>query len=116
MLLVLTLLFAANIDDGAYEMRTRYILSWLATLGLLILFGFPVALAGFTSNVGQTCRDIHWLAWICRSEHRVWIVDHDLTRLPAPQIVQDIIQGVFPPVLLAVLFLILPHLLKGTTL
>ncbi|KIM21246.1 hypothetical protein M408DRAFT_333566 [Serendipita vermifera MAFF 305830] len=87
----------ANIDDGAYEMRTRYVLSWLATLALLILFGFPIALAGFTSNVAQSCHDYWWLAWICTT----------------PQIVQNIIQGVFPPVLLAILFLILPYFLKG---
>lgn len=34
----------------------------------------------------------------------------------APKIVQSLIQGVFPPVLLAVLFLILPYLLKGESL
>jgi calcium permeable stress-gated cation channel len=94
-------------------MRTRYILSWLATLALLILFGFPVALAGFTSNVTQSCRQFWWLAWICKSEHSMWVVDYDLIRLLAPQIVQNIIQGVFPPVLLAALFIILPYLLKG---
>lgn len=38
--------FVANVDDGAYEVRTRYALSWAATLGLIILWGFPVALAG----------------------------------------------------------------------
>jgi len=38
---------------------------------------------------------------------------HHLMSLPAPQIVQNIIQGVFPPILLAVIFLILPYLLKG---
>jgi calcium permeable stress-gated cation channel len=109
------MVYTANIDDGAYEMRTRYALSWFATLALLILFGFPVALAGFTSNVSQSCRQFWWLAWICRSVYSTWVVDYDLTRLLAPQIVQDIIQGVFPPVLLAVLFIILPYLLKGTS-
>jgi hypothetical protein len=43
----------------------------------------------------------------------MWVVDYDLIRLLAPQIVQNIIQGVFPPVLLAALFIILPYLLKG---
>jgi hypothetical protein len=37
---------AANIDDGAYEVRSRYVLSWAATFALIVLWGFPVALAG----------------------------------------------------------------------
>ncbi|KAG8834258.1 hypothetical protein FRC17_009267 [Serendipita sp. 399] len=103
-----------NIDDGAYEMRSRYVLSWAATFGecigddlaqlvielrkaLIIIWGFPVALAGFTSNVADSCARYWWLAWICK----------------APIIVQNLIQAVFPPLLLIVLFLILPVLLQG---
>lgn len=94
-------------------MRTRYVLSWIATFALLILFGFPVALAGFTSNVAESCRNWWWLAWICKSEYGFRSLVVALTSFQAPQIAQNIIQGVFPPLLLAVLFIILPYLLKG---
>ena len=38
--------FVADIDDGAYEIHMRYARSWAATLGLLILWGFPTELSG----------------------------------------------------------------------
>ncbi|CAG7847024.1 Uncharacterized protein RSN1 AltName: Full=Rescuer of SRO7 at high Nacl protein 1 [Serendipita indica DSM 11827] len=86
-----------NIDDGAYEQRSRYVLSWLATIALLIAWGFPVALAAFVSNTQDSCQKYSWLRWICR----------------LPTIPQALIQAVFPPLLLIVLFVILPFLLKG---
>jgi Calcium-dependent channel, 7TM region, putative phosphate len=78
-------------------MKFRYLLSWAATLGLVILWAIPVAFAGAVSNVDKLCNTYHWLAWVCNTSSTV----------------QGIIQGVFPPVLLAVLFLLLPYFLRG---
>ncbi|KAG8922564.1 hypothetical protein FRC02_011782 [Tulasnella sp. 418] len=87
----------SNIDDGAYETRARYVISWAATIGLIVLWSFPVAFVGLLSNVDSLCSEVHWLAWVCR----------------LPSVVQGIIQGVLPPLFLAILFLILPMILRG---
>ncbi|KIO24905.1 hypothetical protein M407DRAFT_15343 [Tulasnella calospora MUT 4182] len=86
-----------NIDDSGYETRARYVISWLAMLGLIVAWTFPVAFVGLLSNVSSLCVKVHWLAWICR-----------LSDIP-----QGIIQGILPPVFLAILFLILPWILRG---
>lgn len=78
-------------------MKFRYLLSWSATVGLLILWAFPVAFAGAVSNVDTLCGTYHWLAWVCNTPH----------------IVQGIIQGVFPPVFIVILFLLLPYFLRA---
>jgi hypothetical protein len=78
-------------------MKFRYLLSWAATLGLIVLWAIPVAFAGAVSNVDTLCGTYHWLAWVCNTPH----------------IVQGLIQGVFPPVFIAILFLLLPYFLRG---
>ncbi|KAG6920077.1 hypothetical protein DXG01_010145 [Tephrocybe rancida] len=86
-----------NLDDGALEMRSRYIISWLANVGLIIVWGFPVAFIGTLSNLDDLCSKIHWLAWVCE----------------APNPVPGIVQGVLPPTLLAILFALLPLILRA---
>lgn len=44
-----------NLDDGALEMRSRYVISWLATFGLIIAWAFPVAFIGTLSNLDDLC-------------------------------------------------------------
>jgi len=44
-----------NLDDGAIEMRSRYVISWLATVGLIIVWAFPVAFIGTLSNLDDLC-------------------------------------------------------------
>jgi len=78
-------------------MKFRYLLSWAANIGLIILWAFPVAFAGAVSNVDTLCGNYHWLAWVCNT----------------PPTVQGIIQGVFPPLFIAILFLILPYFLRA---
>ncbi|QRV93773.1 tranport-associated late exocytosis protein [Ceratobasidium sp. AG-Ba] len=86
-----------NIDDGAYEVRARYVLSWLLTFAVIAFWFIPTAFAGILSNVDQLCVKASWLAWICR----------------LPGVVQGIIQGVLPPVFLALLFILLPIYLRA---
>ncbi|KAJ8076810.1 phosphate metabolism protein 7 [Marasmius tenuissimus] len=85
-----------NLDDGALEMRGRYVVSWAATIGLLIVWFFPVAAIGTLSNLDDLCRKVKWLQWAC----------------DAPNPVPGIIQGILPPLLLALLFVILPFILR----
>lgn len=44
-----------NLDDGALEMRSRYVISWLATFGLIIAWAFPVVFIGTLSNLDDLC-------------------------------------------------------------
>ncbi|KAG8889514.1 hypothetical protein FRB98_003988 [Tulasnella sp. 332] len=87
----------ANIDDSAYEVRARYATSWLAQLGLIILWAFPVAFVGTLSNLQGLCQKTPWLAWVCR-----------LLATPL-----GIIEGILPPTLLAILLAILPIILRA---
>ncbi|KAJ7497585.1 DUF221 family protein [Mycena latifolia] len=86
-----------NLDDGALEMTWRYATSWIATFGLIVAWGFPVAFIGTLSNIDDLCQKVHWLNWVCT----------------APNPVPGIIQGILPPVLLAILFALLPLILRG---
>ncbi|KAF7376421.1 hypothetical protein MSAN_00057600 [Mycena sanguinolenta] len=85
-----------NLDDGALEMTGRYVTSWIATIGLIIAWGFPVAFIGTLSQINTLCQQVHWLNWVCT----------------APNPVPGIIQGILPPVLLAILFALLPLVLR----
>ncbi|KAK0441132.1 DUF221 family protein [Armillaria borealis] len=86
-----------NLDDGALEIRGRYLTSWLATIGLIIGWAFPVTFIGTLSNVDDLCIKVHWLKWVCT----------------APDPVPALIQGVLPPALLAGLFALLPFILRA---
>ncbi|GAA5869649.1 hypothetical protein JCM8547_005096 [Rhodosporidiobolus lusitaniae] len=85
-----------NLNINPYQQRARLAASWAATLGLIILWSFPVAFVGLISNVSSLCISAPWLAWLCT--------------LPVP--VNGIIQGALPPAALAVLFLLLPIVLR----
>ena len=56
----------ANLDDGALEMKSRYLISWAATIGLIIAWAFPVGFIGTMSNVSELCVKVKWLEWVCR--------------------------------------------------
>ncbi|KAL0570068.1 phosphate metabolism protein 7 [Marasmius crinis-equi] len=86
----------SNLGLNPYEMKLRYVISWALTLGLIILWVFPVAFVGAISNIYSLCSKYKWLNWICT--------------LPKP--VVGIISGILPPVLLAVLFMLLPIVLR----
>ncbi|KIK66859.1 hypothetical protein GYMLUDRAFT_37938 [Collybiopsis luxurians FD-317 M1] len=86
-----------NLDDDALKTRSKVTMSWMITIGLIILYSFPVAFIGTLSNVGALCKNFVWLEWICH----------------APTSVQSLIQGLLPPVLLAALFAVMPFVLRG---
>ena len=86
----------ANLNMNPYEARVRVAISWAITLGLILLWAFPVAFVGAVSNVHSLCMTYKWLAWLCK--------------LPAP--VVGIISGILPPVALAILMMLLPIVLR----
>ncbi|KAJ4485800.1 DUF221 family protein [Lentinula aciculospora] len=86
-----------NLDDDALKTRSKVSLSWIATIGLILVWSFPVAAIGGLSNIYAVCRKAEWLDWICSA--------------PAP--LPSIIQGLLPPALLAALFAMMPIILRG---
>lgn len=48
-------------QDGAYETRFRYVTSWMATIGIIILWFIPVAFVGTLSNVSALCEKISYV-------------------------------------------------------
>ncbi|GAA99523.1 uncharacterized protein L969DRAFT_93981 [Mixia osmundae IAM 14324] len=86
----------STLNMNPYEQKIRYVLSWTMTIGLIILWAIPVAFVSAISNVSQLCQKASWLSWLCS--------------LPVP--INGIIQGILPPVALAVLFMLLPIVLR----
>jgi hypothetical protein len=85
-----------NVGLNPYQSKIRYILSWAMTLGLILLWAIPVAFVGTVSNITSLVQLAPFLSF--------------LANLPSP--VGGIIQGILPPVLLAVLFILLPIILR----
>ncbi|KAG0148858.1 hypothetical protein CROQUDRAFT_669563 [Cronartium quercuum f. sp. fusiforme G11] len=83
-----------NLDP--LQAQLRGMLSWAITIALIVFWSIPVAFVGIVSNVNGLCAQVSWMAWLCK--------------LPTP--IPGILQGVLPPVLLAVLFMLLPIVLR----
>lgn len=44
-----------NLNLNPYDQKIRYAISWGFTIGLIILWSFPVAFVGAISNVNELC-------------------------------------------------------------
>ncbi|KAF8320384.1 DUF221-domain-containing protein [Clavulina sp. PMI_390] len=86
----------SNLNLNPYEAKIRKAISWAATMALVLLWAFPVAFVGAVSNVSALCVKFSWLHWICT----------------LPSVVVGIISGLLPPVMLAVLMMLLPIVLR----
>ncbi|KIK93365.1 hypothetical protein PAXRUDRAFT_34109 [Paxillus rubicundulus Ve08.2h10] len=85
-----------NLGMNPYEKRVRMVISYAATAALILLWAFPVAFVGIISNIEGLCVRYSWLAWLCT----------------IPKVVLGIIEGILPPVMLAVLMMLLPIVLR----
>jgi hypothetical protein len=88
-------------DNLSLTWYARYIrlFSVIALIvGLIIAWGVPVTFTGALSQVSQLSqtKGFHWLAWLSRLP--TWLI--------------SFIQGVLPPAVLAILFAVLPILLR----
>ncbi|OCF37292.1 hypothetical protein I317_06862 [Kwoniella heveanensis CBS 569] len=86
----------SNISMNPYQRKVRKIVSWGLTIGLIIVWAIPVAFVGAVSNVDALCADNAWIRWVCDNG----------------PVVKGIIKGALPPILLAVLFMLLPIVLR----
>lgn len=80
-----------------YEKRVRMLASYAATAALIIFWAIPVAFVGVISNLHSLANTASWLHWI----------------LKIPTVVLGIVSGILPPVLLAVLMMLLPIILRN---
>ena len=71
----------------------RFVASKFNVVGLIY---HPVAFIGAISNIHSLCTTYHWLAWVCT----------------LPGVVVSLIQGFLPSVLLALLFMLVPMVLR----
>ncbi|EJD53507.1 DUF221-domain-containing protein [Auricularia subglabra TFB-10046 SS5] len=85
-----------NLSMSPAERTVRTILSWAGTIGLIIIWVPLVTFVGVVSNISTVCSTLSFLNWICK----------------LPTAVKGIIQGILPPALLAVLFIVLPIYLR----
>ncbi|RSH91201.1 hypothetical protein EHS25_009500 [Saitozyma podzolica] len=88
-----------NLSLDAYEASVRRAASIAITVGLIILWTFPVAFIGALSNVTTLTEKYSWMAWLGGSSI-------------GKKILQGVVSGVLPPILLAVLNLLLPIVLR----
>ncbi|ORX39718.1 hypothetical protein BD324DRAFT_597224 [Kockovaella imperatae] len=82
-----------------YEAKVRQAISYALTGGLIIGWSFPVAFIGILSSVSTLTKTFHWLAWIQGKSF-------------GKRLLQGVISGIIPPVLLALLMLLLPAILR----
>ncbi|KAF7360376.1 Protein kinase domain-containing protein [Mycena venus] len=86
----------SNLGLNPYEMKLRMLLSYAATIALIVFWAIPVSFVGIISNLHSLATTAKWLNWI--------------DKLPSPVI--GILSGILPPVLLAVLMMLLPIILR----
>jgi hypothetical protein len=79
-----------------YRLQGRLLISYAATAALIIFWAIPVAFVGLISNLHSLATTATWLNWIDK----------------IPTVVTGIVSGILPPVLLAVLMMLLPIILR----
>jgi calcium permeable stress-gated cation channel len=47
-----------NLSESAVATRSRTVVSWLATMGLILVWVFPVGFVGTLSNVSALCQKV----------------------------------------------------------
>jgi hypothetical protein len=104
--------------------------SWALTVALIIAWAFPVAFVGTLSNLDDVCQQFRCVPVRARGALGLTRAQVAALGVPrcvgcaalragvadqcaAPKPVPGLLQGVLPPVLLALLFLVLPVLLRG---
>ncbi|OXG22073.1 hypothetical protein C366_00971 [Cryptococcus neoformans Tu401-1] len=88
-----------NLSLNQYERNVRQAISWAATLGLILLWATPVAFIGALSNITTLTEKYHWLGWINGDSF-------------GKKVLQGVISGILPPVLLAILMELVPVILR----
>jgi hypothetical protein len=86
----------SNLAMSPILRKIMTVISWAITMFLILTFATYVAFVGAVSKIATVCSEIKFLNWICK----------------LPRAVVGIIQGILPPVLLAVLFMLVPIIFR----
>lgn len=91
-----------NLSLNPYEGRIRMAVSYAVTAGLVVLWTFPVAFIGALSSISTITTEFTWLSWL------------DFLERPGfgYTLLRGVISGILPPILLALLMLLLPTILR----
>lgn len=85
-----------NMSIRWWDRYLRTFMVFIFSIGLVILYAIPVAITGILSKISTVAIDYQWLWWIRR----------------LPGVVIAVGQGVIPPVLLAVILLLVPIIFR----
>lgn len=85
-----------NLTMKWWERYVRMFVVIVMIVALVIFWGIPVSFTGALSQINQLADDVKWLNWI----------------LKLPTWLRSFIQGVLPPAFLAILFALLPIILR----
>lgn len=89
-----------NLNLGAYQLSLRRAVSVAVTTGFIVLWVFPTAFIGALSSVTSLTEEYTWMAWI-RGDS------------PGKRVLQGVITGILPPILLPLINMLLPSVLRG---
>ncbi|ODO06502.1 hypothetical protein L198_01735 [Cryptococcus wingfieldii CBS 7118] len=89
----------SNLSLNQYERNVRQAISWACTGGMIFAWTFPVAFIGALSSVSDLTSQFPWLSWI----------EGDTFD---KKIIQGVLSGILPPVLLECLMMMLPVSLR----
>lgn len=116
-----------NLGIDPFQGKIRYLISWAATIGLIIGWAFPVTFVGLLSNVNQLCAQVPWLNWLCQLPVPINVSLQQAIVIWADIVIgyysrvsfdrnqacdADYANSVLPPLALALLFLVLPIILR----
>lgn len=91
-----------NLSLNPYEARIRMAVSYAITGGLIVVWTFPVAFIGALSSINKLVDTYPWLSWLDFLERDGF----------GYTLLRGVVSGILPPVLLALLMLLLPAILR----
>lgn len=88
-----------NLNLGSYQLSVRRAISLAVTAGIIIVWAFPVAFIGALASVASLVQEYPWMRWLEGTSG-------------AKRLLQGVITGILPPVLLALINMFLPSILR----
>lgn len=89
----------SNMSLSDYEVNVRTLISYAITIGLLIAYAPMTVFIGSLSSVATLQEKFKWMSWIGGNDF-------------GKKLLQGVICGILPPVLLAVLLMLVPIILR----
>lgn len=88
-----------NLNLGAYQLSVRRAVSVAITAGIIAVWTIPVAFIASLANVASLIREFPWMGWLAGNSG-------------GKRLLQGVVTGILPPVLLALINMFLPSVLR----